>query len=188
MKYDDMTILSIGHGARRIEELLELLSSHRVEFLIDVRSKPRSRFHPQYNQRALDSHLASAGIRYIFMGEELGGIPNNPNCYDEDGHVSYQRIMQQDFYVRGIDRLLTAHSKGIRVACMCSELDACDCHRSKLIGESLAAKGVEMVHIGRLGTIETQLEVMQNLKKAQPTGDLFANEGPQTLRSRKSYR
>lgn len=187
MKPDSANLFSIGHGARKIEDFLELLSFHRVEFLIDVRSKPRSRFHPQYNQRTLDSHLSSAGIRYIYMGEELGGIPNSPDCYDDDGHVSYTRIMQQNFYLRGIERLVTAHRKGIKVACMCSELDPCDCHRSKLIGESLAANGLQMMHIGRVGSIETQQEVMEKVKGLHSTDDLF-DKAPTTLRSRKSYR
>ncbi|WP_433988348.1 DUF488 domain-containing protein [Pseudomonas poae] len=93
----NFAIYSIGHGGRSIEELISLLKDNEISYVIDVRTKPRSRFHPQYNKERLDNHLKAENIRYVFMGENLGGLPKDESCYDTDGHVNYEKTKQQDF-------------------------------------------------------------------------------------------
>ena len=67
------------------------------------------------------------------MGENLGGRPKDRSCYDHEGHVLYEKISEKSFFIEGVNRLKVAYEKNLRVACMCSELNPCDCHRSKLI-------------------------------------------------------
>lgn len=183
----DGTLYSIGHGARKIEDFIYLLNMYEISFVIDVRSKPRSRFHPQYNQGQLEEVLNLSGIRYVFMGDNLGGLPKDPECYDSEGHVVYAQVEGKQFFREGVDRLLTAHEKKYRVACMCSEIDACDCHRSKLIGEVLSQHNISMLHIGRNGMVEDQESVMKQVRNNNGGSDLFF-EGESLLKSRKSYR
>src|SRR5947208_2944239 len=66
-------IWSIGHGARPVEELIETLGGAGVRGLVDVRTAPGSRRHPQFGQDALAERLARAGIAYAWA-KDLGGF------------------------------------------------------------------------------------------------------------------
>ena len=57
-------VLTIGHSTRPIEDFVELLKRHGVTQLVDVRTVPRSRHNPQFNQEALQSALSGAYSPY----------------------------------------------------------------------------------------------------------------------------
>jgi uncharacterized protein (DUF488 family) len=175
------TILTVGYGNRSVEDLIHLLHRESVRYLIDVRSSPKSRFKSQFSASPLEAALRQAGIRYVFMGDTLGGRPADPSCY-EDGHVVYDRVQQKPFFKEGIQRLQRALSQSLKVCLLCSESRPTDCHRSKLIGVALAQLGVSVVHLDERGEPVGQAEVMQSLESLQ--GDLFGSH----LRSRKAYR
>jgi len=175
------SVLTVGYGKRSIEELISLLKQENVEFLVDLRSKPVSRFNSAFSKEVLADSIGKAGIRYVFMGDSLGGRPPDPTCY-EDGHVVYDLVRPKEFYRAGIKRLLDAASKGYRVCLLCSESKPEECHRSKLVGVSLVSSGIEVVHVGARGERMTQAEVLARLESDQPT--LFA----ESLRSRKAYK
>lgn len=173
-------LLSIGYGDRPWEEFLERLRRHGVEFLIDVRSRPGSR-QPEFNREAIEVLLAKQGIRYVFMGDMLGGQPGDPDCYI-DGKVDYARCESKAFFQGGLERLVAARESGRTVALMCSELDPERCHRSKLIGEALKRLEIPLLHIDRDGSLASQTEVMTRLTGGQET--LFE----ETWTSRGRYR
>jgi uncharacterized protein (DUF488 family) len=108
------------------------------------------------------------------MGENLGGKPKDRSCYDHEGRVLYEKISEKSFFIEGINRLKVAYEKNLRVACMCSELNPCDCHRSKLIGESLYKSNIEMVHIDGKGKLQNQSEVINQLTGGMSV-DIFGN-------------
>lgn len=182
---NESSVYSIGHGNRSIESFIILLNQYNISYVIDVRSKPRSRFNPQYNKDRFHASLKEANIGYVFMGDNLGGLPKDISCYDEVGRVDYEKVKEKDFFNNGIKRIKTAYEKKIRVACVCSELSACDCHRSKLIGEALKKLQIPMLHIGKKGEIENQETVIQKILNSSEA-DLFSN-GEASLKSRKSY-
>jgi uncharacterized protein (DUF488 family) len=184
---DSNYIYSIGHGGRKIEDLIHLLQKYEIKYVVDVRSKPRSRFYPNYNMSALRNTLSSQGIGYLFLGENLGGLPKDPTCYDSSGHVVYDLVKDKEFYQKGISRLVSASNKKIKIACMCSEINPCECHRSKLIGATLAQSNIEIQHINKDGGIETQNSVMRDIINLNNNQDLFSSKSG-SLRSRKSYR
>src|SRR5207244_1134680 len=72
-----LPIFTVGYGNRSVEELIALLEENRVGFLVDVRSAPYSKFKPEFSKDALAARLADFDIRYIFLGNELGGKPNS---------------------------------------------------------------------------------------------------------------
>lgn len=159
----------------------DVLRSADVQFLVDVRSFPRSRFQPEFGQERLKS-LVQLPLRYVFMGDQLGGRPNDLDCYT-DGHVDYTKLATQARFLSGIARILNAHRQGLNICLMCSEAQPSQCHRSKLIGEVLAREGVSMEHLLPSGETATQRAVMQKLLE-QP--DLFGTVA--ATRSRKAYR
>ena len=174
-------LFTIGYGARSLDEFIAALEANRIEFLIDVRSAPYSKFKPEFSRELLQHHLERAGIRYLFMGDTLGGQPKDPACYT-DGKVDYAKVRLQPFYQAGVERLKTAFAQQRRVALMCSEGRPEQCHRSKLIGETLAAAGIPVCHLDEDGVRLTQRQVIDRLTQGQM--DLF---GPVPFSSRKRY-
>ena len=185
---DKKIIYSIGHGSRKIKEFISLLEQYQIHYLIDVRSQPYSKFSPQFNQGNLKFYLEEHKIRYVFMGDCLGGRPEDSSCYDEKGKVDYTKIKEKDFYKEGIERLKTAYDKGIGIVIMCSESKPTECHRSKLIGMSLFEdenKKIAVVHIDENGRVKDQATIMNELNKGRNSTDLFNQQSNTT--SRKSY-
>ncbi|MBB6053902.1 DUF488 family protein [Armatimonas rosea] len=176
-------VWSVGYGNRSRDEFFRLLERYEITHLVDVRTMPYSRRMPDFNREELERQAARYGIRYLHMGEELGGRPSDPSCYDSQGHVVYQLVEQAHFFRRGITKLLKAAEHSDRRVCMmCSELKPQDCHRTKLIGQHLWQKGVALRHISESGALLEQAEVMRRIMGDQE--DLFGGD----LRSRKSYR
>lgn len=115
-----LSLLTVGHSNHSFERFLELLEEQGVEVLVDVRSNPYSRFASQFNRDPLAEAVKRAGIKYVFLGRELGGRPDGDEFYDDDGHVLYGRVSRSPLFLAGIDRL----ERGLgqhRVAIMCSE-------------------------------------------------------------------
>lgn len=177
-------IYSIGHGNKNFEDFLKELSSFNIRYLIDVRTSPYSKYNPQYNRELLKNNLEAANITYVYMGDNLGGLPSDRSCYI-DGKVSYDLIKDKEFFKEGLARLIKAYEKDINVAVMCSESKPEECHRSKLIGQELLKKGITIQHITELDKTKDQFTVMNVLTKGKGVVDLFGNETSFT--SRKKY-
>ena len=174
---------TIGYGAREIDDFLAVLKANGIRYLVDVRSHPYSRYKPDFSKDALAAHLERAGIRYVFMGDSLGGQPQDASCY-VDGKVQYDRVAATDFYRQGIERLRDAFGQQLALALMCSEGKPEQCHRSKLIGKTLAAANIPVLHIDEDDQPITHEDVMLRVKGGQPS--LFGDDF-QKLTSRKRY-
>lgn len=184
---DDVTkvpIYTIGYGNRSIEEFTRLLQKYGIRYLIDIRSRPYSRFNPDFSKNTLEKKLRQLGIRYVFMGDTLGGRPADSSCYVDD-RVDYTKVREKAFYRNGIGRIQTAWEKQLCVALMCSESKPHECHRSKLIGDTLVHEEIDVAHIDESGEIKNQDEIIQFLTGAQPP--LFADQNEKLSFSRKKY-
>lgn len=162
----NVPIYTIGYGNRSIEAFIRLLRQYEIQFLIDVRSRPYSRFNAKFSKDALERQLKEASIRYVFMGDTLGGRPNDSTCY-QDGNVAYAKVREKPFFQSGIERIHTAWEKQLRVALMCSEIKPQECHRSKLIGRTLTEQGIDVRHIDEAGLLKTQTDVHELLRGSQ---------------------
>ena len=177
-------IYTIGYGARDVDELLHALKENDIHYLLDVRSRPYSSYKPEFSKNPLKTFLEENGIRYLFMGDALGGQPDVETCYT-DGKVDYEKVEGKPFYKEGIKRLHTASEQGQRVVLMCSEGKPENCHRTKLIGQTLTTEGIKVLHIDEKNEIISQKNVLLRLSKGQPSlfGDDFMS-----FKSRKKYR
>jgi uncharacterized protein (DUF488 family) len=178
-------IFTIGYGERTLEEFLDVLKANAITHLLDVRSAPYSRFKPEFSKETLAKALTERAIRYVYLGDKLGGRPDDPNCY-VNGRVDYDKVRQQLFFQAGIEHVEAAHRKGFRIALMCSEGKPEQCHRSKLIGAVLAERGALVRHIDEQNQLLSQEEVIQRLTNGQLS--LFADEDFTGFTSRKRYR
>lgn len=162
-----ISVLTIGHSNGRIEAFIELLRRHEVEVLVDTRSQPYSRYSPHFSRDPLQRAVRDAAIRYLFMGNALGGRPTPRECYDAEGKVLYDKVEEQDFYKEGIERL----GEGIRrfrVCLLCSEEDPIRCHRRRLVARTLIRRGIEVRHIRGTGDIESEAHVQARFEGENP--------------------
>ncbi len=159
-------ILTIGHSRHPLERFLDLLRPHRVEVLVDVRSQPFSRWSPHFSRSALERAVGDAAMRYLYLGDALGGRPKPRECYGPDGAVDYDRVEQQAFYQRGIERLADGAAR-FRVCVLCAEEDPARCHRRLLIARTLVRRGIEVRHLRGSGAVEIEEELAAGVGPAQ---------------------
>jgi uncharacterized protein (DUF488 family) len=169
------SFFTLGHSNHAIEAWLALVRQHGIEVVVDTRSSPYSKYVPQFDKELMQRSLEEAGIRYLFLGAELGGRPANPTYYDAKGRVLYGRLRDDARFQAAIARLETGMER-FRVALVCGEEDPAHCHRRLLIGRVLTERGHTMLHIrgdGRLESDETvAAEAGKPLVGVQPA--LFA--------------
>lgn len=153
------TIYTIGHSNHESEYFLKLLRLARVEALVDVRSNPNSAWMPFAKKDNLRDLLSSAGIKYLYMGDTLGGQPSDPVCYDsQTGKPNYELIQTKDSFKESIKRLVEG-SKMYRICLMCAEESPVDCHRSLLLGNALSREGLQVLHLRGNERIQTDEEL-----------------------------
>lgn len=159
-------IFTIGYGDRSIDEFIAVLKAHQLDYLIDVRSAPYSRFKPEFSKEALEKALQQQGIRYVFMGDTLGGRPTDP-AFLTDGNVDYEKVETGESYQVGIKRLQTAFERQVRVVLMCSEGKPEHCHRSKLIAATLQHLSIPVIHIDESGTAQSHEAVTLRINEGK---------------------
>jgi uncharacterized protein (DUF488 family) len=151
-------LLTIGHSSHPPEHFIALLRQHGIQVLVDTRSAPYSRYSPQYDREALRDLVTTAAIKYLFLGDVIGGRPRNQSCYDPEGRVLYGRVAQQEEFQAAIFRLERGADE-FRIALLCSEEDPAHCHRRLLVSRVLITRGAEVTHIRGDGGIETDAAV-----------------------------
>ena len=154
-------LYTIGHSNHTLGAFLRLVEQHEIELLIDVRSRPYSRYYPHFNLKQIEKALREQGITYLFLGRELGGMPENDEYYDEDNYVLYYRIADSAAFLDGIARVETSIEEA-RTAILCAEENPLSCHRRVLVGRVLKEKGIGLRHIRADGRVETEEEVAQS--------------------------
>jgi uncharacterized protein (DUF488 family) len=182
-----MPVFSIGHSNHPLDAFLDLLRSHGIEVLVDVRSAPYSRYVPHFNPANLKASLKEAGFQYIYMGKELGGRPDGAEFYDAEGHVRYDRLAESPLFLAGLDRLIGGADR-YRVAMMCSEENPTDCHRHLLITRVLAGRNIPVQHIRGDGRIETEAELAAAERSAEEAAGQLTLFDEQEVKAWRSIR
>jgi uncharacterized protein (DUF488 family) len=142
---------------------VDLLQKHHVEVLVDVRSSPYSRYCPHFNKEMLQKSLQRMGIKFLYLGNILGGRPEGEDFYDDRGHVFYDYLEKSPTFQEGIERLLKG-AEVYKVALLCGEEDPTHCHRRLLIGRVLMKHGVNVIHIRGDGHLQTEEDLSSKEK------------------------
>ncbi|MDQ6652680.1 MAG: DUF488 domain-containing protein [Acidobacteriota bacterium] len=142
-------IWTIGHSTRSADEFNEVLRTHDIQALVDMRSFPGSRRFPHFNKAQLELTLESLGITFLHL-PALGGrrrpSPNSRNtAWKNSSFRAYADHMESREFQKGISVLLEL-GKEQRTSVMCAEALWWRCHRS-LISDFLKAKSIEVIHI-----------------------------------------
>ncbi len=143
------TVYAIGHSTRTLDQFIEILQAHKITLLADIRTIPRSRHNPQFNEDSLSRELPKAGIRYRHL-KELGGLRHASKDSINTGWQNasfrgYADYMQTREFVSALRGLMEL-ARGKRVAIMCAEGNPFRCHRS-LVADALTVRGVRVLHI-----------------------------------------
>ncbi len=146
-------VYTIGHSTRPLAEFIQMLRNHGVTLVADVRTVPRSRHNPQFNQEVLPKDLALAGLGYVHL-PGLGGLrKTRPDSINQGwrspafrGFADYMQTLE--FEARLAELIELAQEQTI--AMMCAEAVPWRCHRS-LLADALTVRGVRVEHIMGLG-------------------------------------
>ncbi len=160
---DQATIFTIGHSNHGLEKFIALLKDNLIEIVVDIRSRPYSRFASRFNKASIKDTLHEHGVRYLYLGDRLGGKPDDSRFYDSEGHVVYAYIAETPGFRDGIERLVRG-SIQFRIALMCSEENPLNCHRYHLVSRSLEKRGIQVVHVRGDGMLQSQ-EVLSRARE-----------------------
>ena len=164
-------LYTIGHSNLELGTFLSILQEREISLLVDVRSRPRSFHHPQFTQPEFEQAVRQAGVNYLFLGEELGGRPEDPRAYRPNGVVDYRAWRRSRAIRDGFERLLQELSRRLS-ALLCAEEDPITCHRFLMICPELTLAGVEPLHLRKGGLVETQREAEDRLLEAHGFSDV----------------
>lgn len=143
------TLYTIGHSNRTSAQFLDLLKAHGLQHAVDVRTIPRSRHNPQFEQEALRDALRGAAISYEHL-EGLGGLrpPRRDSVNLGWRTASFRGFADYmgSLGFAGALRRLTKVAARKRTAVMCAEAVPWRCHRS-LIADALLSQGWQVLHI-----------------------------------------
>jgi uncharacterized protein (DUF488 family) len=159
----ELSCYSIGHSNHSIETFVRMLLAHSVNCVVDVRSVPYSRRHPQFNRESIKTDLKLADIQYRYLGDSLGARHSLPSVLTPDGKVDFSCVRLMPAFQEGIARVISGIQKGLCIAIMCAERDPFDCHRFVLVSRELAGRGVCVEHIFAQGQLRSQKELEQQL-------------------------
>ncbi|HMD97052.1 MAG TPA: DUF488 domain-containing protein [Terriglobia bacterium] len=148
-------VYTVGHSNLEFQQLATLLEDAQVELLADVRSRPHSSRFPQFSQPGLEKLLEAEGIAYLFLGEELGGRPDDPDMYRANGVVDYRARRRSYAFRAGLERVVQ-ELEARTVALMCAEEDPLECHRFLMICPELMRLGITPAHLRKGSRLESQ--------------------------------
>jgi uncharacterized protein (DUF488 family) len=167
-------LFTVGHSNLEFEQFIRLLRDSTVELLVDVRSRPQSSRFPQFSQPGFEKLLGAEGISYLFLGEELGGRPDDPDAYRSNGVVDYRARRKSYAFRAGLERLLK-ELEARTLAMMCAEEDPLECHRFLMICPELVRAGIQPLHIRKGSRMEAQEAAENRLLAAARFGAIAAN-------------
>ncbi|MGH3261894.1 MAG: DUF488 family protein [Trebonia sp.] len=148
-------LLTYGHGSDPADTTVATLASTGVAALIDIRTAPGSRRHPQFARAAMQEWLPAAGIAYRWEGR-LGGFrrpsAGNPDvAWRVTMFRGYAEHMRSADFRAAIDVVLAeaalANEESRQVVVMCSESLWWRCHRRLVADFASVARGVEVRHL-----------------------------------------
>jgi len=159
MERDPVTLFSIGHSNRSIEDLIAILAQAGIKTLVDVRAQPRSARHPQFNEDVLRAACGRAGIAYHWAGRQLGGMraprPDSPHIALGEEVRGFADHMGTEPFKKAAAQLLQMATRA-PTAMLCAERDPQHCHRA-LIADYLLLQGARVLHLIDTGDLREHL-------------------------------
>lgn len=158
-----MEIFTIGHSNYSVDRLVDMLKYYNINCVVDIRGTPYSKYNIQYNKETIKNTLINLGYVYIYMAKEFAAKRINKVSYNKEGYSDFEKVIKEDDFLAGIDRLKNGCKKGYRIALLGAMQDPIRCHRSILVGRELIKQGFLVKHILDDYSIAYQDEIEENL-------------------------
>lgn len=178
------SLFTIGHSNQAMADFLALLDRHGVTAVGDVRSNPYSRW-TQFGRENLAGTLKDHGLRYVFLGDQLGARRTEAECY-ADGRADYERVAQLPAFLEGLARLERGSAEHV-IALMCAEREPLHCHRGVLIARRLVDRGWRVRHILGDGSLEEHAATEQRMIDAMGVDPLLDAAAAHAELRRRAY-
>lgn len=154
-------LLTLGHGTASAEELARLIREASIESLVDVRSVPRSRRHPQFWREEMQRWVPEISGSLYRWEPALGGFRkvdrNSPNvALRHPSFRAYADYMETDSFAVALRELLRQATLS-QLAIMCSETVWWRCHRRLISDAALLLHGVTVQHLMHDGTLRPHI-------------------------------
>lgn len=145
-----LTLYTVGHGDRTLDELLELLKQNGVEILVDVRARSADEEHPNFHRDHLRHACERSGLEYHWAGHHLGGrrrarAGSRHTAIIDERLRGFADFMDTEDFKIGLRQLFGLNEHGV-TALLCVERYPQKCHRA-MIADALLLKGVSVVHL-----------------------------------------
>ncbi|MBL8049052.1 MAG: DUF488 domain-containing protein [Chthonomonas sp.] len=139
-------VYSIGYANDTFEPFLaRVLALPEISHLVDIRTNPYSRYQEDFRGETFAHRVDATGLKYIFMGDRLGGKPTNETVLTE-GEMDPLKLMEWPFFQAGIERIIAAQESGKTLCMMCGCGNPIHCHRGSVLSEVLLERGVDVLH------------------------------------------
>lgn len=173
-----MDIYTIGHSNYSIERLIEMLKYFGIDCVVDIRGTPYSKYNVQFDKETIKYTLTKAGFIYIYMAKEFAAKRINKQSYNEEGYSDFEKVIYEDDFIKGIERLKVGCEKGYKIVLLGAMQDPLRCHRSILVGRALRKSGFNVKHILDDYSIASQEKIEEGL-----LDKYFSNRGQLTIDS-----
>ena len=177
------SLYTIGHSLHKLDYFFDLLRRHDINYLLDVRSTPYSKYAEQFNRERLERELQSAGVKYCFMGTYFGARPSDKNLYCDEGYLDFERVRNSPRFLTGYNSVVKGLGCENNIALMCTEKDPLDCHRAIMVSRAFDLAGIEVNHILANGELQSQAVLNDRLlNKYYPNrGQITLFDDPDTV-------
>lgn len=157
------SLYTIGHSQHTLDYFVGLLREHHINYLLDVRSTPYSKYAEQFNKEHIERGLQNAGLKYYFMGAYFGARPDDKNLYCDEGYLDFERVRKSSQFLKGFNNVIKGLEQGNNIALMCTEKDPFDCHRAIMVSRAFDLANIEVNHVLEDGNLQSQKELNERL-------------------------
>jgi len=158
-----MEIFTMGHSNYTVEKLIHMLRHYNIDCVVDIRGTPYSKYNIQFDKEIIRQNLTKEGFIYIYMAKELAAKRENKISYYDEGYSDFEKVVYEEDFIKGIERLKDGCEKGYRIALLGAMQDPIRCHRSILVGRALRDNGFTVRHILDNYSLASQEDMERNL-------------------------
>lgn len=153
------TVYSIGYSGFSINTFIKTITANEISLIVDVRSRPYSQYHTDFNKDDIEKQLKRHGIYYRNYAAAFGARQNERKYYSSDGYLDFELFSKSIDFVSGFEKLRNSMAKNYKFALMCAEKDPINCHRTILVARAFHDHGYQVVHLLQNNSIMTQKDI-----------------------------